>query len=273
MPAIQPARLKQQSALLAEYFDTPPAFVRSLHHLLDSYADHVQRAGRSGEPPPLLASYKVRPPVLRQIWLELRPLAAEDPQAALALCDALWDQPYLEFRQLAASILAQVSPRPPDPVVERIQNWIKPDTEERLTILLLTQGFSRLRNENPEALLDLVEAWLTTPDVFMQQMGLRALQPFVGDLEFENLPVFFRLINPFARVAPPALRPDILNVLSALAHRSPQETAFFLRQNLHTPNSPDAPWFLRQTLQDFPPDIQESLRAAVRGVEWQPGKR
>jgi hypothetical protein len=61
-----------------------------------------------------------------------------------------------------------------------------------------------------------------------------------------------------------------LDVLIALARCSPRETAFFLRQSLELPNSPDTPWLIRQTARYFPADIQESLRAAVRGVEWKP---
>ena len=50
MPAIQPVRLKRQSALLVEQFNNPAAFIRSLHHLLEFYADRVHRPGQAGEP-------------------------------------------------------------------------------------------------------------------------------------------------------------------------------------------------------------------------------
>ena len=65
MPAIQPARLKQQAVLLAQQFDNPVAYVRSLHHLLDFYADRAHRPGQSGKPAPLTSAYRVHPPVLR----------------------------------------------------------------------------------------------------------------------------------------------------------------------------------------------------------------
>jgi hypothetical protein len=59
MPAIQPARLRQQAALMVEHFDQPAAFVRSLHHLLEYYADRAHRPGQAGKPPALLAAYNV----------------------------------------------------------------------------------------------------------------------------------------------------------------------------------------------------------------------
>lgn len=264
MPAIQPARLKQQAALLVEHFADPAAFVRSLHHLLDFYADRAHRPGQSGEPAPLLAAYNVRPPVLRQILQELAPLADQEPQLALALIDALWEQAYLEFRLLAASLLGQLPPAPAHPILSRAQSWIKADPQVRMVTAVLGQGLARLRRENPDELIRLVEDWLSNDDIFYQQSGLQALLPMINDLSFENLPLFFRLIYPFTRVAPPALRPDLLDVLGALARRSPQETAYLLRQNLDIPNNTDASWLIRQCLGDFPPEIRESLRMAVR---------
>ena len=86
------------------------------------------------------------------------------------------------------------------------------------------------------------------------------------DPAFENLPAFFRLIHPLVRSAPGMLRPNLLDVISKLAHRSPTETAYFLRQTMLLPNSPDTPWLIRQSLSQFPPGIEKSLRAAVRGV-------
>ena len=71
MPAINPARLKQQAALLADHFDSPAAFVRSLHHLLDYYSERVQRTGQAGVMPTLLPAYRVRPQVLRLVLQEL----------------------------------------------------------------------------------------------------------------------------------------------------------------------------------------------------------
>jgi hypothetical protein len=93
----------------------------------------------------------------------------------------------------------------------------------------------------------------------------------IQDPDFENLPAFFRLIHPLVRQAPPALRPDVLDVLATLARRSPQETAYFLRQTLALPNCPDTPWSIRQVLSAFPAEQQKRLRQALRSAESSPG--
>jgi len=65
MPAINPTRLKQQTALLAESFNDPPAYVaRPATTCFDLYAERARRPGQSGMPAPLIDAYKVHPPIL-----------------------------------------------------------------------------------------------------------------------------------------------------------------------------------------------------------------
>lgn len=266
MPAILPARLRQQAILLAGQFTDPPAFVRSLHHLLGFYAERAQRQGQTGPPPPLLPAYRVRPPVLRQLILELSPQAQDAPEAALALCDALWVVGYDEFAQLAISLLGQVPLKPVEAVLLRVERWTRQRNDLRIVDLLVVEGLRRVRSEQPERVLDLVEGWLGEADLLRKQLGLRALRSLVADLQFENLPILFRLVAPHARQIPAGLRPDVLEVIEALARRSPKETAYFLRQHLGLSNSPDIPWLLRQGLNAFPASMQENLRQALRQI-------
>jgi hypothetical protein len=266
MPAIQPARLQQQAETLAGRFSDPPAYIRQLHDLLNFYADRTLRPGQSGKPNPLIAAYKVSPPVLRSFLKELLPLAAQDAQQALALVDALWAEPVLELRLLSSMLLGQTPLEHPEPVIQRIQDWVKPELEDALIQALLVNGLVRLRQENSPAIVSLVQSWLEQTNLFYQQLGLRTLLPIIQDPAYENLPVFFRLIHPFVQSAHRSLRPDLLDVLQALAQRSPQETAYFLRQTLALPDSPDTPWLIRQCLGSFPPAQQEMLKKAVRSV-------
>jgi hypothetical protein len=266
MPAIQPARLRQQAALLAQSFSQPEVFIRSLHHLLESYADNARHTGQGGETPPLIDSYYVRPPVLRQLVIELNDYAQEDPEAAIVLAKALWKQPYLEFRQLAASLLGLVPVEDPQPIVDLLESWLNARPEDRLIEALLAQGMLSLRRDRQDIYLQVVSNWLKHPEVFANQLGLRALTSLVQDPGFENIPSIFRLIQPFSRSLASGLRPFMIAILQALARRSPPETTFFLRHNLETPDNPDAPWLARQTLPALSLEMQESLRAALRSA-------
>jgi hypothetical protein len=268
MPAIHPARLKQQAAALTDQFDEPAMFIRSLHHLLESYAERVAKPGQSGEPPTLSQAYQVRPPVIRKILIELTPLVQDDPVGGLALCDTLWEQSYLEFRLLAIALLGKIPCQAPEPILERINSWSKPDLEHRLQDALLDQGMESLRKDQPDAVISQLETWLDpSNDTFHHLIGLRALEFLADHRDFENLPVIFHLIEPMTRTTHPSFRPEILDILAVLAHRSPRETALFLKQTLEIPNSPDTAWLIRQSMQEFPADLQEDLRQAWRGEE------
>ena len=137
MPAIHPARLKQQAILVAQHFSEPAALVRSLHHLLDFYADRASRPSQHGQPAPLLASYHVRPPVLRQVVMELSPIAQADPDGGLAVCQAMWQQPYLEFRLMACTLLGELPCDEPRRILEQVKAWADRDTDVHLLNAML----------------------------------------------------------------------------------------------------------------------------------------
>lgn len=263
MPAIHPARMKIQVAQLADKLRQPQSFVRDLHNLLEIYADRTYRPGQFGEPPPLLATYKTPPPVLRQIEREIVPLADSDPAAALALVDALWVEPVIEFRQLAILLLGRIPPRPTEPVFGRIQTWVASMPETRLLEAILEQSLARIRRELPDIFYNLVENWLHMEQVYSQQAGLRALGYLINDPGFENLPAVIRLITPALRMPPPELRLDLVAVLRSLARRFPKEAGYILKQNL-SEDRPDTTWLVRQVLNEFPGDIQTELGQVLR---------
>jgi hypothetical protein len=260
VPAIQPARLKKQAALLGEYLDDPPALVRELHSLLDFYADRAIRPGQAATNRPLTATYKVRPPLLRQIARELEAPLQNNPQQGLVVCDALWEQNYLEFRLLAGMLIGVLPATVSKEVIQRIESWAQPDLENQLMTALFDNGLKRLKLEQPQSTVKLVKDFLISPQLFHQQVGLRALMPVLNDTGFENLPAFFRILQPFVLKINSNLRPDLLEVIAVLAQRSPRETAYFLRESMSFPEHPDTAWIIRHSLEHFPPELQTSLR-------------
>ncbi len=263
MPAIQPARLKRQVSELADKFDQPALFVRDLHSLLDLYTDHTHRPGQSGEPSPLIDTYKTPPPVMRQVWNELLPLVNQRPDDALSLCDALWAEQNFDLKMLAARFLGQMPVSPPDPVVVRISSWTSQELDNRILDGIFEYGLIQLQQYRPGILLDLVSYWIDSRKPYLQHVGLRALLPMINQSMTENLPSIFRMLTPYLRVAPSDLRPDIISILTALAHNSPSETAYLLRQNLFTPENPDTAWLIRRVLDEFPEEAQAGLRVAL----------
>ncbi len=264
MPAIHLPRLKIQVAKLAEQSTDPVIFCRSLHNLLDSYAGRIYRPGQGGAPPPLLTAYHVPPPVLREVIKELTPFIHNAPDMAFVLIDALWSEPYLEFRLLAIALLGLISPYPPEPVLFRVQAWASPNTEVSLINALINTGLTRIRCEIPAIYLHQIESWLASRDVFSKQLALQAIVPLVNMQEFQDIPLIFRLLAPLIHSVPTQLRPDLLSVITCLAKRSPQETAILLRQNLVIESdNPVTAWLIRHSLNSFPGEIQIKLQKAL----------
>jgi len=263
MPAIQPARLRLQAAQLANEFFQPEQYARSLRNLLEFYADYTHRPGQAGEPPPLLKSYNVPAPVLRQVHRELVPLAHSDHGAALLLCDSLWRQPNLESRLLATSLLGSLPTDQPDAILERASDWVQTTTEESLVESILDPGLGRVRREAPQVFLSLIENWIESSSLPIKRAGLQALRHLANDPSYENLPSLFRILAPLVRVCPPNLDLDVIENLSALAHRAPQETAYFLNQNIESPESVDTAWLVRRVMPEFPLEIRRKLRLSL----------
>jgi hypothetical protein len=264
MPAIQPARLKKQAADLANAFEQPAVFIRGLHGLLDLYSDHTHRSGQAGEPSSLLTAYNAPPPVMRQVWFELNRLLKTRPEAIYPLCDALWAQPNLDLKLLASQLLSLCPEEKPEPVIERMQTWVRPGLDTRLLDALLGHGLLKIERQAPDQAIKLVAEWLASPELTLQQAGLRALPQMIKSLGKQNLPAIFKQISPFTRIAPSRLRPDIVVVLATLAKASPSETAYFLRQNLSAPDNPDTAWLVRQVLAEFPDETRIGLRQTMK---------
>jgi hypothetical protein len=200
---------------------------------------------------------------MRQVWNDLLPRVNQRPADVLPLCDELWAEQNYDLKMLAARLLGLVPVTSPEPVVVRINSWISEELDNRILDGVFEYGLIRLHQETPGILLDLVSYWMDSANPYLQHAGLRALLPMINKSGTENLPSIFRMLTPYLRITPPGLRPDILSILIALAHNSPSETAYLLRQNLNAPDNPDTAWLIRRVMDEFPEEAQAGLRVAI----------
>lgn len=270
MPVIRPERLKQQAADLAQSFSDPDRFLRLLDTLLNIYAERAIRPGIAGESLALLEKYAVPPPVLRYILLALGPYAQQEPASALQLCDHLWQEPNLEFRTLAIGLLGLIPVTETNQVLFRAKMWVQQESDRRLVSSIFAQSLAPVRKNNPELIVALAQEWLQEPGMDKQRLGLQALLPLASDPGFENLPVFFKILIPIAVQIKTDLRPELLDIVLALARRSPRETTYFVQELLQIPGCLSAGWLARQLLPHLPEDIAPSLRQALHAVSSQP---
>jgi len=266
MPAIKLAHLRQRTAPLKEHFKQPNLVVSSIHSILDLYANRAHRSGQSGAPPPLIEAYNVPKPVRRQILKDLEPLAKDNPEEALALCDSIWEQPYFEFKLIAASLIGKIPVETPETITDRIFPWSRSCSDDRIQSALFTNGLEQLIKEDPGYLLGQIDRLLDDRDIDNQKTGLSALIAIIQSQYFDKFPELFRIINPMTKAINPEVRPFMVEVIRQLAYRTPNETAYLLRHNLNAPDNPDTAWLVRQSLHTFPKDIQENLRIALKST-------
>jgi len=263
MPAIDIARLKMQAAVLVEKFDQPPVFLKGLHEILDLYADRTLRVGVVAAPVSVLPAYRTPQAVLRQIEMELAPLAGAFPEQAMALTDALWKDGHLETRLLAATLLGRINPKTPL-LLERVSAWVSRARDKQVRAALLSVSLARLRRESPSAFLKLVAGWLDPGSSKMWSNGIYALLPLLEDASYENLPPVYDAVYWVISSAPSVIQNDLIDLIKALYAASPVETTYFLRQTLAGSATPQAALTFRRILPSLPPPLQPMILELVR---------
>ncbi len=268
MPAIDLARLKKQTAQLADLFDQPTAFLRELRELLEFYVNRTLRS-QSVAPSSVLPTYRTPVVVLRQIEKELGPAAEAQPVLALELADALWDEGWLETRLLAAFLLGRIPPQE-ERLLARLTAWTQAVRDPEVRAALLTTSLTRLRQETPDLFLVLVKEWLHPARQRMWSNGIQALVPLISSPEFDNLPPIFEVVEPIIKAAPATLQYDLQELIIVLFEASPAETTFFLQQILKGTKRPHPAVALRRMSPDLPQELQISLREMLRQIKTKP---
>ena len=262
MPAIDLARLKKQTARLADLFDQPAEFLREHREILDHYVNRTLRT-QTVAPSSVLPTYRTPSVVLHRIENELGPVAERQPIQALELADALWDEGWLETKLLASFLLGRIPPQE-ERLLARLTAWTQAVRDPSVRAALLTTSLTRLRRETPELFLILVREWLHPARQRMWSNGIQALVPLITEEDFDNLPPIFEIIEPILKAAPSALQFDLQELLTTLYQASPDETTYFIQQILKGTKSPLPAVSLRRMLPELPPELQANLREILR---------
>ena len=262
MPAIDLARLKKQTAYLADVFSEPSAFLHELREVLEFYVNRSLRS-QGVAPSSVLPTYRTPVVVLRQIEKELGSAAEKQPISALELADALWDEGWLETKLLAAFLLGRIPPQE-ERLLARLTAWTQAVRDPEVRAALLTTSLTRLRKETPDLFLILVREWLHPARQRMWSNGVQALVPLISSPEFDNLPPIFEIVEPILKTSPATLQFDLQELIITLYEASPDETTYFLQQILKETKSPLPSVALRRMSPELPQELQSSLREMLR---------
>ena len=263
MPTIELARLKQETAQLSEYFSEPVTYLRGLERLLQSYSVPIHREGRVKGLRPVLVSYEIPPPLLKHLQTELTEQAKQSPEAALAVADGLWVRRTIETRQLAARLLGAIQAESPQ-LIARLEAWADENREPSLAPELAHQATLGLCADFPEELVSFARRLLASREPRKEALALGALQTLLKNTHFANLPLLFEILLEVCKAADRRLRPDLANLLTALAQRSPKEAEYFLQQCLEAGPNAGLAWVTRQVMKVLPEDSRARLRTILK---------
>ncbi len=258
MPAINLTRLKKQVDALLATVDDPDRFWQHFADLLDFYTNRTARAlPRPGDYLPTLHTPE---PLLREIERQLAPLAAAAPQRVMPVILRLWQENLLEAHQLAARLLGRIPPQTPN-WLDVTTAWVATTRDPRVRHTLLTDTLARLRQENPDRFLRLLQNWLrgNTPTPTWNY-ALIALQPYLQQTTAEHLPPVFSLLAPVITALTPPLQPQMAQILTRLHQLSPAETRYFLRETLPQVQTPLSQRTLRRLSASLPDDLRPLVR-------------
>lgn len=246
----------------------PKEFHRQLVLLLEQHADLTIRASPAGQLlPPAVQSFHVPPLVIQHIERALLREVSADPAAAPALADELWNDAHLEVRQIAAGLLGMLPADMQDEGLRRIAAWAKPETDRQILGEVFNRGTVNIRRQAPLRWLETINLWISSSDPAYRRMGIMALQPLIEDRSFENLPAVFKAVSPLIQEYQDLYRSELRRTLIALSRRSPNETAYFLRQMISINSSPELIKLLRQCLPDFPEEVRSRLRTFLQALQ------
>jgi hypothetical protein len=264
MPAVAPKRLRFQIDELMTFFDQSWEFHRCLQNLFSQYANRHLQYGDTSPPRPLIPTYNLPLPVMRQLNLDLSRQCKREPEAALALADELWKDDHMEIKQTAIHILSQVPINEPALILSRITKWVSPNLDKGLISQLFSTGSQQLQDDFQEEWEQFIISFLEKEDPKTIALGIKGLSEGLKGPNFKNLPAVFRLISPLIRNPHPAYQQDLVRLVSNLVRHSPTETAFFLKQILTVSESSATEKLIKDCLYAFPEDLRLDLRASIK---------
>ena len=263
MAAIDLTRLKQQIAGLVDSYLDPPVFQARLHALLDCYHRYSHRKQRDSIPSTFMRVYDLPPQVIPQIEAGLKALPAANPSATFALADHLWQDDYFEARDLAAFLLGKLPVTEEDALLEWIFARLQEPLDRAVAQALLSKASATIQAQHPQGWDNLIWRLLQEPDTRLNNFGLSALIQSIPQKSLAEFPTIYRSIRPFLQASSDDLEVNLSRVVALLAQRSPEETAYLLKEVLADTSGRTLERRVRSYLGFFEDDLKAGLQTAL----------
>jgi len=264
MAAIDLTRLNKQIEALKQVFSQPAEFRRQFHEILQFYHRYAHRQHKDAVPVSFMRVYDLPDQILPQIANGLSLKARQDADETLAVVDELWQDEHFEARNLATHLLGQVPLAAKADVLERFRQWSSVPLDRAVVKALFVKGIQRLRSEDPNGWTKFVGDMLNSPVERLQNHGLYALSLLIEQAHSDLFPQFFRWIRPFLQSDQSLIEANLSQVIAALAHRSPAETAYVLKEVLSDTDGSGIERRVRSYLPYFDEQLSKGLQESLR---------
>ena len=264
MPAVNLLQLRIELNDLLWNFTDPPAFRKTLLDLLEKFAYTAYRSESKTQSVSTRPQLQVSLILLREMDLVLIPAIREQPQAALAICDLLWNDENMDVCLIASRMLGEIPIEHADLVLDRAGEWALHGVRHMTARTLLKNASSLIMRHDPEILLRKVRRWYVDPREEQNFLCLEGMAILVEDRSFENLPAIFTIVEALMGEATMAIQKSLEELFLVLYQRTPNETVYVIRQCLKNEPNITAQRVIRHVIPEFSEAVQKSLKDELR---------
>ena len=264
MPAVNLLQLRVELNDLLWNFTDPPAFRNTLLDLLEKFAYTAYRSESKARAVSTRPQLQVSLILLREMDLVLIPAIREQPQAALAICDLLWNDENMDVCLIASRMLGEIPIEHAELVLDRAGEWALAGVRHMTARTMLKNASALIMRHDPEILLRKVRRWYVDPREEQNYLGLEGMAILVEDRSFENLPAIFTLLEALMGEATMETQNALTELFLVLYERTPNETVYVIRQCLNDNPNVTAQRVIRRVIPTFDPKVQKSLQDALR---------
>ena len=264
MPAVNLLRLREELNELLWNFTDPEAFRVTLLELLEKFAYTAYRSESKTRSVSTRPELQVSLIVLREMDLVLIPAIRKQPQAALAICDLLWNDENMDVCLIASRMLGEIPIEHADLVLNRAGEWALNGARHMTARTLLKNASALIMRTNPDLLLQKVRRWYVDPREEQNYLCLEGMAILVEDRSFENLPAIFTLVEALMGEASTGTQNSLTELFRVLYERTPQETIYVLRQCLDNDPNVSAQRVIRKLIPELPESVRKSMRDKLR---------
>ena len=182
MPAIQIERLNEQIRSILDSKLPANLFLESLRSFMEVHENRAFRPGLEVQNAHPIDSYQLSPVIKQQLQLQIIQLAKSSPELTIEYADLIWEQPYIEMKEIAALIIGAL----PLSIIQHrhlsaLGKWGLDENEIVVRKILFEKGTITIRQHKINEWIEKIKIWLESGNNSKITAGLIAIQVIINE--------------------------------------------------------------------------------------------